>query len=97
MKFIFSILAFALICLTASAQNNTNQDTTGKRNQKQNTPAPAPASTKTATASPTTNKIAVSDPGMPPEKSTGTNKRSSSGKPTDRKKKAGTATGVTPK
>ena len=85
MKLILPLVTSALLLLATSVQA---QDTASRKAQ----PAPVPVKNvatnggRTGDTNPVVNKIAVSDPGMPPEKPTSTSKNAAT-KPKERKKR----------
>lgn len=91
MKILFPLLTSSLFLITASVQA---QDTTSRKPQ----PAPSKVATtgQNTDTNPIINKIAVSDPGMPPERPASTTK-SAGTKPKEKEKKRKGNSGVTPK
>jgi hypothetical protein len=95
MKTVTKLFTLLLITFTGTLMA---QDTVSRpKSSQQPAPVvktPAPANNHSE-QNPVINKIAVSDPGMPPEKPANSTKRASSGKSTEKKKKQNSA--VTPK
>lgn len=93
MKFTLPILAAALVLTFSSSQA---QDTATRKKQP---PQPAPGRTaatgETKDTNPIINKIAVNDPGMPPERPASTTKGTTTPKPKEKRKRGNS--GVTPK